>query len=159
MAGCGMSPRASGYGQSGVLAGRAGREDRVHQAGGEDLHLPAEPIAVAVARAGIRDAAAGLPDQVVADLMLLTSEVVSNAIRHVPHDIGDEIILRIAVDETVRVEVVDSGELFAPPSPHQPFDTPTSGWGLPLVNAVARSWGVEPEEGNGKKVWFELGRE
>jgi hypothetical protein len=31
-----------------------------------------------------------------------------------------------------------------------------SGWGLFLVDALATSWGVEPE-GRGKKVWFELG--
>jgi hypothetical protein len=27
-----------------------------------------------------------------------------------------------------------------------------------LVDALARSWGVEPD-GNGKKVWFEVDRE
>ncbi len=90
--------------------------------------------------------------------MLLTSELVSNALRHASPSVDDEIILRIAFEDRIRVEVVDSGDPFAPPSPRQPFDTRTSGWGLFLVDALARSWGVEPD-GNGTKVWFELDRE
>ena len=39
--------------------------------------------------------------------------------------------------------------------PRKP-DSGSGSWELFLVDAVATSWGVEPE-GGGKKVWFEVG--
>jgi anti-sigma regulatory factor (Ser/Thr protein kinase) len=119
------------------------------------LRLPAESIAPALARAGIRPITDGLPERTAADVALLTSEIVSNAVQHVSGTPGDEIIVRIGGDEVIRVEVVDCGVLFDPPVPRQPWDARSNGWGLYLVDSVARAWGVE-SEGPGKKVWFEL---
>jgi anti-sigma regulatory factor (Ser/Thr protein kinase) len=66
---------------------------------------------------------------------LLTSEVVTNAVRHA----ATEIMLRVLADEsTVRVEV--------------------SGYGLHIVERLATRWGVDPAGANGKVVWFELSR-
>lgn len=48
-----------------------------------ELRLPAEPIAQFLARAAVVAVSSGLPKPVVSDAELLTSEVVSNAIRHV----------------------------------------------------------------------------
>jgi len=90
----------------------------------------------------------------VADAELLTSEVVSNAVRHARLDPSQEIVVRIVADGFVRVEVADPGP---------PFDvdlrepsTDSSGWGLLLLDMIATSWGVELE-GSGKRVWFEVG--
>jgi anti-sigma regulatory factor (Ser/Thr protein kinase) len=96
-----------------------------------------------------------LPDRTADELALLTSEVVSNAVRHASRNSADEIIVRVATDGGVRVEVVDAGTLFEPPSPREPWDGRPNGWGLLLVDAVARAWGVDAE-GTAKKVWFEL---
>ena len=96
----------------------------------------------------------GLPEAAMADVELLTSEVVSNAVKHANLNPSGEIILRVVTDGYVRVEVMDPGPPFEA-GPRKP-DSGSGGWGLLLVDAVATSWGVAPE-GGGKKVWFEVG--
>ena len=95
-----------------------------------------------------------LPEAAMADVELLTSEVVSNAVRHADLNPSEEIVLRVVTDGYVRVEVIDPGPPFeaGPPKP----ESGSGGWGLFLVDAVATTWGVEPEVG-GKMVWFEVG--
>ena len=119
-----------------------------------ELRLRPESAAPALARAAIAAAASGLPSVMVADAELLTSELVSNAVRHAELDPSQEIVVRIVADGNVRVEVADPGP---------PFDadlrepsTDSSGWGLLLLDEIATSGGVELE-GSGKRVWFEVG--
>ena len=119
-----------------------------------ELRLRPESAAPGLARAAIAAAASALPPMVVADAELLTSELVSNAVRHADLDPSQEIVVRIVADGNVRVEVADPGP---------PFDadlrepsTDSSGWGLLLLDEIATSWGVELE-GSGKMVWFEVG--
>jgi anti-sigma regulatory factor (Ser/Thr protein kinase) len=119
-----------------------------------ELRLRPESAAPGLARAAIAAAASALPPMVVADAELLTSELVSNAVRHADLDPSQEIVVRIVADGNVRVEVADPGP---------PFDadlrepsTDSSGWGLLLLDEIATSWGVELE-GSGKRVWFEVG--
>jgi len=119
-----------------------------------ELRLRPESAAPGLARAAIAAAASALPPMVVADAELLTSELVSNAVRHAELDPSQEIVVRIVADGNVRVEVADPGP---------PFDadlrepsTDSSGWGLLLLDEIATSWGVELE-GSGKMVWFEVG--
>lgn len=120
------------------------------------LRLPPGSIAPALARAGVASISSRLPEEVAADLGLLTSEVVGNAVRHAKTSPVDEITVRLAANgDRIRVEVVDPGPGFEPSSPSGPGDPRTHGWGLLLVNRLARSWGVEPE-GSRNKVWFEL---
>jgi anti-sigma regulatory factor (Ser/Thr protein kinase) len=120
-----------------------------------ELRLPPEPIAPTLARAAVAAIASGLPEAVASDIKLLATEIVSNAVRHANLDPSEEIILRIVMDGNIRVEITDPGPPFDPDL-HR-LDPGSSGWGLFLVDAIARSWGVEAE-GTGKKVWFELGR-
>ena len=119
-----------------------------------ELGLPREPIAPALARAAVAAMGFGVPEAAMADAQLLTSEVVSNAVKHANLNPSEEIILRVVTDGHVRVEVMDPGPPFEG-GPRKP-DSGSGGWGLFLVDAVATSWGVEPE-GGGKKVWFEVG--
>lgn len=119
-----------------------------------ELRLRPEPTAPGLARAAIAVAASGLPAVTVADAELLTSEVVSNAVRHARLDPLQEIVVRIVADGYVRVEVADPGPPFDADR-HEP-STDSSGWGLLLLDAIASSWGVELE-GSGKSVWFEVG--
>lgn len=119
-----------------------------------ELRLRPEPVAPSLARAAIAAVASGLPSAVVAEAELLTSEVVSNAVRHAELDPSQEIVVRIVADGHVRVEVADPGPPFEAHLREPSSDS--SGWGLLLVDAVATSWGVE-REGSGKRVWFEVG--
>ena len=118
-----------------------------------ELRLPPEPIAPILARAAVGAIGSGLPGSVVSDAELLTSEVVSNAVKHADLDPSQEIVLRVVMDKRLRIEVADPGPPFEADLRRQSSDT--SGWGLFLIEAIAMSWGVEPE-GIGKKVWFEL---
>ena len=119
-----------------------------------ELRLRPGPAAPSLARAAIAAAGFGLPAVVVADAELLTSEVVSNAVKHAGLDPSQEIVVRIVADGYVRVEVVDQGPPFE--ADLRRPGSGSSGWGLLLVDAVATSWGVE-REGSGKRVWFEVG--
>jgi anti-sigma regulatory factor (Ser/Thr protein kinase) len=135
------------------LCGDEGRSDMRPQA---ELRLPPEATAPAFARAAVAAMAAGLPDEVVSSIELLTTELVTNAITHAKVSQSEQIIVRLVLRAGVRVEVIDPGPPFDP-RPVKPDPGSTSGWGLFFVDTVATSWGVEPEEGLGKKVWFEIG--
>ena len=119
-----------------------------------EVRLRPESTAPGLARAAIAAAASALPAVMVADAELLTSEVVSNAVRHAELDPSQEIVVRIVADGYVRVEVADQGPPFE--ADLRRLGSGSSGWGLFLVDAVATSWGVE-REGSGKRVWFEVG--
>lgn len=85
--------------------------------------------------------------------LLLTSEVVSNAVRHA----ATELALRLALDEqgtTLRIEVSDADDQL--PRAQEPPTDATGGRGLLLVEMLAERWGAEPTA-CGKVVWFELG--
>ncbi len=100
--------------------------------------------------------ASGLPDEVVSDIELLTTELVTNAVMHATVSQSEQIIVRLVLHDRVRVEVIDPGPPFDPRPVRPDPGSTSSSWGLFIVDAVATSWGVEPE-GRGKKVWFEVG--
>jgi anti-sigma regulatory factor (Ser/Thr protein kinase) len=88
-------------------------------------------------------------------LVLLVSEVVTNAVRHStgPSEAPIELIGAFT-GETIRITVTDAGHGFTP-QPRDPGRT-HDGYGLYLLENVARQWGVES---NGEtSVWFELPR-
>jgi anti-sigma regulatory factor (Ser/Thr protein kinase) len=124
-----------------------------------ELHLPGEPIAPALARAGVRGAIAGVPervpDRLVADLELLVTEVVTNAVRHGGGRPADEIVVRMWADDCVHVEVIDTGSPFERRAGPDRLGPRASGWGLFLLDRLTTAWGVEAEP-MGKKVWFDL---
>ena len=96
--------------------------------------------------------AAELPETARDNVLLLVSELVTNAFRHA----GGTAELELAVSNaTVRVEVTDKSP--NPPRLSRSAGTLTdeSGRGLFLVEALADRWGHEPLE-RGKRVWFEL---
>jgi anti-sigma regulatory factor (Ser/Thr protein kinase) len=91
------------------------------------------------------------------DARLLVSELVTNAVRHVPPDAAAGVELEIAVEEAcLRVEVRDSGPGFRPADlpRHRRGAEETSGWGLMILDRLARRWGAEADGSN--RVWFEL---
>ena len=120
------------------------------------MRLPAEPIAPALARAGIRGTTKALPERVAADLALLVTEVVANSVEHATTSLGDEIVVRVYVDDRVRVEVDDRGPGFDAVGPVEPDTVAASGWGLYLVDSLSAAWGVDSTDGGTTTVWFEL---
>jgi anti-sigma regulatory factor (Ser/Thr protein kinase) len=88
-------------------------------------------------------------------LILLVSEVVSNAVRHSDGDPTAPVHLVASFDEAkIRVTVTDAGGGFVP-RPRDPAST-SDGYGLYLLEKVAARWGVESKRDT--KVWFELPR-
>ena len=115
------------------------------------LSLDPSPEAGRVARHALHER--GLSDDMDHTLMLLTSEVVGNAVRHAPADDGDRIVFFARLsDDHAHVEVADPGPGFDPEVRYH-----ASGFGLRLVDKLASDWGVE-RTGRGCRVWFDVDR-
>jgi anti-sigma regulatory factor (Ser/Thr protein kinase) len=107
-------------------------------------------------RDALRDRGSHLSPQMRDDLLLLLTEVVTNAVRHSGATSGDPI--RIVINENrqcIRVEVTDAGGGFAKPDRLVPDLTKTGGLGLVLVDRLSRAWGTG-RTAKGSIVWFEL---
>ena len=117
--------------------------------------VPSRPAAFVEARRFVRETAAPTtPRQVLDDAMLLTSELVTNAVRHAGHTSDDPIELTVSVDDDVlRVSVRDRGPGFDPSE--VPVRSEEGGWGLNLVRRLSSRWGVTPAD-DGTDVWFEI---
>ncbi|HWF32827.1 MAG TPA: ATP-binding protein [Solirubrobacteraceae bacterium] len=123
-----------------------------------ELELERSVDAPAIARAEIaaRCRELGLGAPLCQSLILLVSEVVSNAVRHSAADANARVQLVATFGErTIRVMVTDAGVGFTP-RPRDPART-DDGYGLYLLEKVAARWGVESR--GDTKVWFELPRE
>jgi anti-sigma regulatory factor (Ser/Thr protein kinase) len=115
--------------------------------------LPNGPNAAREARREIAGVAPSLPDDVVDDVTLLVSELVTNSFRHSGLPEGDPIVLRVDLTgSTVRIEVSDHGDA-STPAIREPGDH--GGWGLRIVDRVADRWGTD-EIAGGRVVWFEV---
>jgi len=89
---------------------------------------------------------------------LLTSETVSNAIRHAQTPIT---LAVMRTGDRVRVAVHDhDSSSVLRPSPRsaeiRPGDVTPGGHGLHIIDALADDWGVEAVDGDGKVVWFAI---
>lgn len=110
--------------------------------------------AIAPARHWARDrlAEAGVDDGRLELLVLLVSELVTNAVAHA----DPPVTLRVHVDdERTRVEVTDG--VREVPVVRNPPPTAFGGRGVMFVDRLSSSWGTREEEGDAAKaVWFEL---
>jgi len=127
-----------------------------------DLQLPPDSEAPARARAAVRDilgaaetgssAAPGSPS---GSVLLLVSEVVTNAVLHCDKG-ASAAPLRLTAGiegEAIHVAVTDSGHGF--PDDAKQF---AGGYGPFLLQKLATRWGVEPAQApaTSSTVWFEL---
>jgi hypothetical protein len=107
------------------------------------------------ARQAVLASNGALPGSVRADVLLLVTELVTNAVRHA--GVGPEQPVRVGLrrlPQRVRVEVTDPGGGFARVHPRANGDE-SGGWGLLLVDRIADRWGAWPTA-SGTCVWFEV---
>ncbi len=118
------------------------------------MTLPTTVDAPAVARRHLRSHIGSLYPAALGDALILTSELVSNAVVH-----GEpEITLTVRIGPSALTVIVADGspEL---PSPIPTLASPESvrGRGLAIVDALATRWGVIPRPAkHGKAIWFVL---
>jgi anti-sigma regulatory factor (Ser/Thr protein kinase) len=122
----------------------------------QSIALQPKALSSRAARSFAAQSVAGHEARFRETVVLLVSELVSNAVQHGgPH--GPDSSVGLTVEERsggVRVEVTDAGN--GDPIPCDgPIDRP-SGRGLLLVEALASRWGCK-RMAVGKTVWFELG--
>jgi anti-sigma regulatory factor (Ser/Thr protein kinase) len=80
---------------------------------------------------------------------LLTTELVTNVVRHARTDIG----VRVSWDDGVlRVEIRDGSSIIPT---IRDLPGAEGGFGLRLIDALSDAWGVETTT-DGKAVWFQL---
>jgi anti-sigma regulatory factor (Ser/Thr protein kinase) len=117
------------------------------------------PTAPASARELLSDVlSASTQGDALHDVLLLTTELVTNAVRHADVDETGSVELTVlAQPHSVRVAVSDPG---GPTSPAVQDLDPTSpgGMGLFLVDQIASRWASERAPGGGTRVWFEVPR-
>ncbi len=118
------------------------------------LELPSQPTSPGEARRFVgevlRDHGVAT-DEVLEAALLLTSELVTNAVLHAEGTINVDVDLDLTA---VRVEVGDAS--LESPMARGTDPDGTSGRGLHLVDTMARAWGVDRQDEAGKVVWFEL---
>jgi anti-sigma regulatory factor (Ser/Thr protein kinase) len=119
-----------------------------------DLPLPRSVQAPGIARSATRELCERLElsGGRCQTLLVLVSEIVTNAVRHSdgPHDADIAFHAALEGSGAVRVEVNDGGSGFRP-VPRDPAK-PEGGWGLFLVDRESSAWGVDSRRGT--SVWF-----
>ena len=117
------------------------------------VRLPASPEAPRKARESLRRTCGRTtPGHLLHDAELLTSEIVTNVVKHA----GGMITIVVECDaRKLSVAVADD-------SPDQPVvrrsaTTDLGGRGMQLVDRLAARWGCKPRaDGTGKIVWFRI---
>lgn len=84
--------------------------------------------------------------------VLLTSELVSNAVLHTDSPCF-EVTIMIG-QGVIRIGVRDDD--LTSPAPNAPAEGETTGRGLQIVDRMSSTWGVDYDERRGKFVWFSM---
>lgn len=122
-----------------------------------DYDAGAAATARGLVRAAILADTPSAPSEVLDGILLVTSELVTNALRH------GEPPVSLTVDRTarrVRLRVTDGGSRI--PRPRLASPEAAGGRGLFLVSALSTSWRIEPHSGDrlggghGTSVWAEF---
>ncbi|MFP5370481.1 MAG: ATP-binding protein [Actinomycetes bacterium] len=118
-----------------------------------DVLLPGVPSSIAAARHAVADLLNGphrVPDVVVDDVLLLVSELVTNAVLHA----GTHTRVTASVRPGRVVVAVGDGDPHHAPAVAARGSEATNGRGLMLVDALATDWGIDLRK-RWKVVWFE----
>lgn len=111
--------------------------------------FPSGALTPALARSALATTVIGIPAEAFDTAALLTSELVTNSVKH---SASEWVEVAITLNTNVlRIEVSDqNGQAIRPRTPD--ID---GGWGLTLVGELATRWGVE-RHSNGKTISVEL---
>lgn len=115
------------------------------------LHLESHPASARAVRAAVVSFCEGR-DVDVDGVVLCASELVTNALLHGEPPLSVELVadatkLRVSMFDGGRGQVTARGDLVA---------NATSGRGLAIVERLSSRWGIQPTDGGGKAVWFEV---
>ncbi|MBV9212786.1 MAG: ATP-binding protein [Actinobacteria bacterium] len=120
------------------------------------LWLVASPKAVHACRRALDGLSDYVPEACMHDLHVVTSELVSNSVRHTQLGPAKAVGMDVSVKpEVLRAQVTDPGPGFDPAKVPEPDAGTPGGWGLYLVDQLTDRWGVE-RDGGLNRVWFEL---
>jgi anti-sigma regulatory factor (Ser/Thr protein kinase) len=119
------------------------------------LRLTPTLAAPSEARQAILAALSDVSRELLAEIELLVTELVTNAVRHGRLEEDDAIELRVVHrGSVIRVEVAEGGPGFDPATALAPDPEAIGGWGLLLVSRLASRWGVT--RGAPNVAWFEM---
>lgn len=92
------------------------------------------------------------------DVLVLVSEVASNAVTHTASGDGGAFeVVVLMTGDSARVEIADQGGASEPRlADNGPVEALTGGRGLRIVDTLAVNWGHAGDE-LGRVVWFEVG--
>jgi anti-sigma regulatory factor (Ser/Thr protein kinase) len=116
--------------------------------------LPHAPSSVAIARQCLSSEliASGVRQSVIDDVNVITSELLSNALRHArPLPSGHVKLTWVSAGDAIEVAVSDGGAMTEPRRNH-PTLSSLGGRGLGIVESLAECWGVRYEDG-ATTVW------
>jgi len=117
------------------------------------FQFPPAEDAPAQARAALEVFDQILSPEVLEDLQLVVSELVTNSVKFGPQR-NITLSLQVGTDGLVQGEVIDQGDGERAKIEMNPEPTIEGGWGLHLVDRVSQRWGIR--EGS-THVWFEVG--
>jgi anti-sigma regulatory factor (Ser/Thr protein kinase) len=118
------------------------------------FELTPGPMAGPDARRALAAVDGTWPSCVRDDVLLLATELVTNAVRHSSAAAGQPVRVELLRGtDTLRVAVFDEGTGFTAEAPPEPNEA--GGWGLALVDRIADRWAVTPA-GSGTCAWFEI---
>ena len=125
----------------------------LERTGRQEFLLDAHAKSVGDARAKLLEVAEPFVEAGrLADLALVISEVVSNAVRH-GSEAGAILLAATPRDDYLCVQVTDPGAGLAP-RPRATVPDEEGGWGFFLIEHLTRRWGLTREKGH-TRVWFE----
>jgi anti-sigma regulatory factor (Ser/Thr protein kinase) len=116
------------------------------------MSLPLSLDAPALARLYLRRHADHLAPAVLDDALIMTSELVTNAVSHGRAEVTLSVQLGRA---ELTVAVTDGGAELPTVHPLLPPPESRGGRGLKIVESLATRWGITPQD-TGKSVWFAL---
>ena len=113
--------------------------------------FPGKPEQVSRARKEVRAFLNGMPGT--DDVLLVVSELASNAVQHSLSRAGDFVVAVRVNQVGVYVEVTDEGGEWLPPDPD---DQSEHLRGLGIVEALSSDWGVTDAERGCRVVWAKV---